>query len=218
MFAAKKHFNKISAGVFVLLLVLVVIISLTDANVSASLIREGGVVETLSAIGYFVCLLFFMLFCRHVKGYWSFAYLLLCMGLRELDLHHSFSKWSITSIPFWFDAEISIYLKLVIAGNLSLLIFSAVIVVKNYYKEFVSGLKLKEPTSVGVCCGLIVGMLSQAVDDLYKEIEKLKIGPSFNDAMWVLEECMEFGIPIFFFIAILAVKSGFSNNAGILEG
>ena len=103
-----KHSNVIYASVFVFLLVLIVCASFTNAHVKGFVIGEGSVVETLSAIGYFVCLLFFMLFCRHVKGYWSFAYLLLCMGLRELDLHHSFSKWSITSIPFWLNAEISI--------------------------------------------------------------------------------------------------------------
>jgi len=104
-------FNKICAGVVVLVIGLTVYISLTDGHVRISLIREGGLIETLSAIGYFVCLLLFMFFARHVKGYWSFAYLLLCMGLRELDLHHSFSKWSITSTKFWLNTEINISLK-----------------------------------------------------------------------------------------------------------
>ena len=192
---------------FVLLLLLIVWTSLIDSHVRAFVIKEGSIVETLSAIGYFVCLLFFMLFCRQVKGYWSFAYLLLCMGLRELDLHHSFSKWSITSTKFWLNPEISISLKSISAGILSLLIISAVDVVKKYYRDFFSGLRLKEPTSVGICCALIVGMLSKAADDLYKGIEKLNIGPFFADTMWALEEWMELGIPIYFFIAILSVRS-----------
>jgi len=204
MYQGKKHFNKICAAVFALVIVLIVCLSLTDSHVRVSLIREGGLIETLSVIGYFSCLLLFMLFARHVKGYWSFAYLLLCMGLRELDLHHSFSKWSITSTKFWLNTEISISLKLIAAGILLLLISSAVNVIKKYYQNFILGLKLKEPTSICVCCGLIAGFLSKIADDSYKKIEELNIGPNFTDAVWVLEECMELGIPIFFFIAIIA--------------
>lgn len=213
----KKYFdNKISICVFVLLLVLVVFISLTDANVRVSLIKEGGLIETASAIGYFVCLLFFLLFCRHVKGFWSFAYLLLCMGGNELGLPN-FTKNSITGIRFWLNAEISISLKLISAGILSLIIISAIDVVKKYHHCFVSNLKRKEIISVNVFFALIAVLLSQTIDNLFKEIEKLSIGQYFTDLVWVLEECIELGIPIFLFIAILAIISDTFNKAGNSE-
>ena len=104
--------------------------------------------------------------------------------------------------------EINIFLKLISAGILLLLLISAVNVAKKYYHNFILGIKLKEPTSISVCCGLAAGLLSKVADNSFKPIQKLNIGAYYAETVLVLEECLELGIPIFFLMAIIAYISG----------
>ena len=74
-------------GVILLLPFLLTIwLDVLPTDQAMSIIREDGPVENLSAAGYFVCALLTLLLAGRLRFPLVFIFLLVSLGLRELDL------------------------------------------------------------------------------------------------------------------------------------
>ena len=67
-------------------------------------IEEGGVIETLSVFGYFLCVLLMLLKGKwpYIKKYNYFLILVILLGFRELDFHKRFTTMGIFKSKFYF--------------------------------------------------------------------------------------------------------------------
>ena len=78
-------------------------------------IEEGGVIETLSVFGYFLCVLLILLKGKwaYIKKYNYFLILIILFGLRELDFDKRFTTMGILKSKFYLSNSVPVTEKLI---------------------------------------------------------------------------------------------------------
>lgn len=184
----------------VLLLMLFLLSLFLEGNERDLLIREGGIVESASWLGYILCAVF-MLFKGNVaylkKYYYLFVYIIFFM-LRELDFHTKFTTMGIFKIKFYVSDTVPIMEKFFGVMVILLLLIAGFIMIYRHSKNFFFSLKNKSLVSSGV---LIVGFLLGAtmiLDGISRKLEVLGVHVSNDILIHVnaLEEILELGIPV----------------------
>ncbi|MGB0416121.1 MAG: hypothetical protein ACPGKS_04685 [Coraliomargarita sp.] len=168
-------------------------------------IREHGVVEMGTVIGYGIFLLLYAYFIR-LKGTLAAPILASLMMFRELDFHSAFTTMSITKSRFFLSGEVPLYEKL-IAGLVWILVIYCVIRVGLYFfKPALNALKRGRAYAwAGVACA-VNAALGKAMDGLGRKLASIgiEIGDAHNKYWGAYEEVIEMGIPIYMCLAVVA--------------
>ncbi len=187
---------------------LVVILELIDLPLKNAIIKEGGIVESLSAIGYFVCII--LLVCQGWKkeerqSYWYTNLLLLILGLREFDFHCRFTTMGITKTKFYVSPDVPVMEKIIGAGVTFLFLYLIIYLIKKHFKDMLSAIKQMEPYAIGICFGILFMCLSKTLDALGSNLASIGviIGYELELIAISVEEILELGIPLMFIIAIM---------------
>jgi len=95
-------------GVVLLLLVIYALTFSLDASGRDFWLSEGGVVESLSALGYFVCAALMLLMggWHYVKKYHYVFMLVMLFGMRELDFDKRFTTMGIFKSKFYASSDV----------------------------------------------------------------------------------------------------------------
>lgn len=169
------------------------------------LLKEGGIIETLSALGYFVCILYVIFKGRlsFLKEHYYFVVLLLSLGARELDFHNRFTTMSVTKIRFFTSPDVPLTEKLICTLIIFFLAFMVYRIISSHYKTFIDGVKKREVVSIGVLLVFACMVLSKSLDGATRKFKS--IGIDISDwsgfAFSAGEEVLELGIPILIFIS-----------------
>ncbi|MPV86983.1 hypothetical protein [Ostreibacterium oceani] len=188
-------------GVVTLLLVLLIVISMVlGLHQEAGWIGENGIIETLSASGYFVCVLLMFVKGRwaYIKRYHYWLLLMVFFALRELDFDKQFTSAGILSSKLYVNASVPMLEKLIGLLVIGLLIFCLVAIIKHHMSTFYSAVKQGEFMALG---GLfVVGLLvfSKILDGLTRNLADIGVIVSQQTAQLIelTEETTEFFIPM----------------------
>lgn len=187
-----------------------------------SLVAEDGPVETVTALGYAASALL-------VIGIWlagapvtvppvSAAIILLAMGAREMDLHHTPWTMSISKIRFYTSAEVPMLEKLLAVAILAMILWSIWQFARAGLRSFVSGLTRPDPAAWAVLIAVGLVPLSKLFDGLGRNLRSLGLTAETGTLLEFnkIEELLELGIPLFVLAAIacflVAVRNGKSAS------
>jgi hypothetical protein len=188
------------------LLSFIVILQYVDLAVRDHLIEEGGLVESISAIGYFVCAICLSTNKTKIKDHIYLIIILIGFGLRELDFHTRFTSMGIFNIKFYFSQSIPGLEKLIGIFIILICIYIVVNIMRIYFFDFMIGLKRIEPHSIGIMLGVLFLCVSKSLDGLSRKLDFIGIVAASDIIKLAndMEEILELGIPIMFLIAIEA--------------
>jgi hypothetical protein len=188
----------VAAMVFLLLLFVVMIT--IDEDSRELLVMEGGSVETLTAVLYFVCFGFIMTQggLAFLKKHYYLASVSILFGLRELDFDDRFTTGTILSSSFYIREHIPFHEKII--GGIVILLCLAIgfLIVRNHLTDFLSEIKKRSPRSLGVMLTMALIVTSQTLDGLGRKLKPigLKLTPPIASYSTALEEILELGVPM----------------------
>ena len=179
-------------------------------------IKEGGVIETLSALGYFLAA--FLMIVKgewaYIKKYYYFFMLVLLFGLRELDFDKRFTTMGIFKIKFYLSSSVPLSEKLMGLFVIAALLYIIFSIVKNHYKDFFLNIKKFSPVHIGSLVIFLLLLVSKTLDGLSRKLGDLgfvmdeQLGIYFE----AIEEILELGIPLLMISTLLIYFSSESSS------
>ena len=203
----KRWFYIVWTFIFLALIFLVALAELAGPESKAAVFDEGGLVENLSAAGYFIgfILLCALMIVRRYPTAWSMAVVVLSFGFRELDFDKRFTTMGIFKSRFLTSNEVPADERIIgILVILSLLV-CAVFLLKDHLKPFLKGLREREPCALSVLFAGAALVLSKSIDGIARKLEPfgVEISESLQDFFGVLEESLETAAPCLLILAIV---------------
>jgi len=158
------------------------------------------VIETLSALGYFLSALFMMIRGKwaYIKKYYYFFILVLLFGLRELDFDKRFTTMGIFKSKFYLSSSVPWSEKLIGLLVVGLLLYIIVLIVKNHYKYFFLNLKKLSPVHIGSLLIFLLLLVSKTLDGIGRKLGDFGfvMDEQLVSYFEAIEEILELGIPL----------------------
>jgi hypothetical protein len=180
--------------------------------------REGGVIESASVFGYFLCAALMVLKGKinYLKRYHYFFVMIILFMLRELDFDKQFTTISILKKGFYVSDRVPLAEKIVGAMFITILLYVSVSILSRHSKGFFVGLRKRSPISLDALLAIALLVISKSLDGLTRRLGKLGIEVSQRIIMHAeaCEEILELGIPVAILLTLIAhlkdidVKSG----------
>lgn len=188
-------------------IILITAISALPGKIPYHTVREGGLIETLSAAGYFLFCIFILYF--NFKGIiqtrFASFFIVLLLGFRELDFHSRFTTMSIFKSRFFISPDVPPMEKSI--GTIIVLALIAYIIwyMRKVIPMFRRNLMAAKPWAISVACGVVCAVFSKGVLDGNTKMIAAVLPMLDNPRTFslILEECVELFIPIFFIRALL---------------
>ncbi|WP_163338649.1 hypothetical protein [Desulfopila sp. IMCC35008] len=185
---------------------LLVTINMLPVELAVSLVVEHGPIEMLTVIGYFIAafglvvLPFFRPGVRTVLG----GFLVLLLGLRELDFHSKFTTMGIFKSRYYLSPDVPLPEKGIVSLLMILLVIVLVYFSRTHFPGFLDGLKKKESVAVNVGLALLFAIGSKGMDSISASLHWIAALYHENPArsMQINEEVIELAIPLFLLCAI----------------
>lgn len=179
-------------------------------------IKEGGVIETLSALGYFLCALLMIVRGKwsYIKKYHYFFILVILFGFRELDFDKRFTTMGILKSKFYVSSSVPLSEKLIGLFVIAVLLYIIFSIVKNHYKDFFLNLKKLSPVHIGSLVTFLVLFVSKTLDGLSRKLGDF--GFVMDEQLVIyfeaIEEILELGIPLLMISTLLIYFSSESSS------
>ena len=205
---ANMRGNTLFAAGFLALYVLMVFgIYLLPGDLPFEMVQENGVVENLSAGGYFFfCLILLYL---HLTGVVltgpAPGFFVLLLGLRELDFHERLTTMGMFKIKFFLSTEVPWPEKMVVALLIAGILVYGVVYVRQILPGCKKALLDARPWAVSVVCGIACALISKLVLDGNSGMIAVLLPMLENPRVLsgIMEECLELFIPVFFIMALM---------------
>ena len=169
------------------------------------LFLEGGLVESATAFGFFLCAL---LIVReggeaYVRKHNYFLLLPVLLGLRELDAHKCFTTMSMTKSRFFLSPDVAVWEKVVGLAVIGLVLWIVVTIFRKHFRGFLAGLKVRSPLSISVLAMAVLTVVSKSLDGFPRKLRAIGIetGYSMSEHLAEFEEVLEMGIPVLLIFA-----------------
>ncbi len=194
------------AGLAALVLAAVVIALDILLFPAADRMREGGGVESASALLYLGPLLVTL---RHpdLGRMWMPPLLLGAMALRELDFDKRFTSEGLLSIKV-FTYDTALWEKALSVLVLATLAAALVLLLRRRAGAFLRNLARRRHWALYLAAGLALTVVSKSIDGLGRKLEPwgIDLAAAVNDRAGQIEEALELGIPVFLLMAALAAR------------
>lgn len=184
----------------------VMMLQMTPSEMTKAWTEESGPVETLSAVGYFVCAsIMAVCFGRELRRRWCLPLVVVLMGLRELDFHSRMTTMSFTKIRYFTSSQVPLTEKIIVVFVLALVAWAGWRLLKNHGRIFWEGLKARSFVAIGVLLGIIFAVVAKKLDGLPRKLRSLNLGTPEEMARLAqnMEEVLKLGIPVMFTVALL---------------
>lgn len=173
---------------------------------SELLLKEGGVVENLSAIGYLLCIFFLFYVGRatSLSSHWYLYVILLAMALRELDFDKRFTATGVLKSKFIVADDVGLVAKVIGSTIVLFVLWSVFIWIRNHGKQFIQGVVQLQSSSWAAGFAMFFVVFTKSIDGLARKLEPLgiQVSTELNVLSSRTEEIFELGIPITLFCAI----------------
>ncbi len=186
------------------------------------LIDEGGVIESLSAIGYLACLLLAMFAGKwtYIRRYNYFLILIASFGLRELDFDKRFTTMGLLKTDFYLSSNVPLIEKLIGLVVVAILAYSVVCIIRNHSKGFASKVMKLSPVHIGVLITIMLLVLTKSIDGIRKKLAIIGISLSKDSykIFMVIEEVLELGIPLMILAVYIIYFSSQASDSEASRG
>ncbi len=177
------------------------------ADIQKVIIREGGFIETASAVGYLLCviLMFALWGVRASLNKWYFSAILILFACRELDLDkRGFTEGLLKSRQYIGDT-VPLLERAGSAIILIAILLTIATLVRGETRVFLRGLRQKSPAAFAVLAGIVFIGIFKTLDGLARKLEPfgINIGEQASQMASTAEEIGELGIPVMFAMAII---------------
>jgi hypothetical protein len=200
------------------LLLLFLLYIFLDENNRNLFLKEGGLIESATNLGYFFCVALIVYQGRfaYIKRYYYIFLLIIFFMLRELDFDTRFTTTGIFKIRFFTSTTVPLLEKIVGVMLMLLLIYIIVTIIHRHLKVFLLNLKKQDTISIGVLMTCVFLAVSAFCDGLDRKLKGLGIAISHQTSLQAtaVEEIVELGIPIIIFFTLSAYfrKNKFLQN------
>ena len=152
----------------------------------------------------------------YLKRYHYAVLLVIFFMLRELDFDKKFTTMGVLKSKFYVSPVVPVAEKAIGAMVIALLIYAAVQSIRRHARGLVHGLRRDCVVSLGVFLVGVFLVVSKSLDGIARKLNDIGIGISAqtSDVSAVIEEVLEFGIPL---ILMLAAAAFFKNGARAVE-
>jgi hypothetical protein len=202
---SRKGYYRVYGSTLLGLTALTAFLQFAGGDFTDAAISEGGPIESLSALGYFMGVIL-LGFIRKPSSYPYLIVILVLMGFRELDFHNRFTTLSLSKITFYVSPEVSLLEKMLGVILIMLILYVLVRLAGAHFSDFITALKRKEPPALGVCLGIGLIVFTKTLDGLARKLASVGMTMSnhLEQLTIITEEVFELGIPLMFIIAIIA--------------
>ncbi len=181
------------------------------------ILSEGGIIETLSAFGYFVCAAVIVHIGRwqYVKSHYFFFFVSTLMGLRELDFDKKFTTLGIFKSRFYLGDQVPLTEKLIGLAVVSFIAFNLYMIYKRYIKESAfnfKNLNIYQSISASI---IIVALIAKTLDGFSRKMKSFNINVNEEISIMAstLEEIMELSIPCLMTFAFIHFFRSTQNDS-----
>jgi hypothetical protein len=202
-----KFFTAVWAALLVGAVVLVVASELVSPETKDFMFKEGAIIESVSAIGYFVAaLLLFIQILKRMPNRWSSFLIVLFFGLRELDFDKRFTTMGIFKSRFYSSSHVPVLEKLIGLLIILALFACAYFLIKKYFHPFMTGLKRGGGIAWSV---LFIGgalAVSKTIDGIGRKLEPFGVETTemVDRLTSSIEEVMELGASLLLLVVVIA--------------
>ncbi len=196
----------VASGMLILLLFLLSL--LLEGSARDFLIEEGGLIESASAFGHFLCvaIILYKGGLSYLKQYHYVVLLIIFFMLRELDFHAKFTTMGIFKTRFYISDSVLLVEKIVGVMVILLLLYFIFKMVHRHSREFLLGLKNYSVVSIGIFMAIVLIVVSKSLDGLCRKFKEfdVEISKQINMHLTALEEILELGLPIILILTVIA--------------
>lgn len=206
---------KIYSGLAVItipLFILFLILNFLPKQTGMALVREGGLIENVSVIGYFVGVAIAIIIAARMKwpaGY-SIGIIMMLLAFRELDFDTRFTTRGILSISFYLNPVVGTLERIIVILIMLLLSAFLFMFLKKYTLAFMDGLRRGVPYFITASAGIISLPLSYYIDGGFEWLDNM--GQGYRSLF--IEEPLEMAIPFFFILAMIQFYINVKNQEG----
>ncbi len=205
--------------IVIALLIISVVMALSfafDVHESPFWLEEGGVIESLSAIGYFVCEFYMLLKggWGYIKSYGYFFVLIILFGFRELDFHKKFTSMGLLKSKLYVTDTVPLHEKVIGLLLIAILVYILFSIFRRHGKSFLKNIKHLSSVHLGALATILLLVVSKSIDGLGRKLKAFGIVLENQSYIYfeTVEEVLELGISIMI-MATLIIFFSRHNNA-----
>ncbi|MEM7170793.1 MAG: hypothetical protein AAF530_11525 [Pseudomonadota bacterium] len=168
---------------------------------------EHGIAESLSAFGYFACVLVMGGYggSAFLKRNWFLAVILIAFCARELDFDKAFTAEGVLKSRFLMSPDVSLQAKIVAYTILAFVLWCGLLALKNHGPRFWQALRHRslDPGHWCILLPIILLGVAKTVDGLGRKMKSigLEVTQETEIISHYAEESMELAAPILFIVA-----------------
>ncbi|MEM5542569.1 hypothetical protein WNY61_07440 [Sulfitobacter sp. AS92] len=171
-----------------------------------TLLAEGGFYESLSVVGYLLCIAALIWTLRGaVLRVWYLPLVLAVMAARELDLDKSLFTRGLFKARQYTGDDVPLGERLVAALILAIIICAILLMLWRHVRPFLAALFQGRAWAGAVLLGIGFTVAYKLLDGIARKLAPLgiEISADAERTAFVVEEIGELGIPVMFLAAIL---------------
>ncbi|WP_411975716.1 hypothetical protein [Sulfitobacter faviae] len=183
-----------------------VVVNGLPAATQTTLLAEGGFYESLSVVGYILCILALIWTLRGaVLRVWFLPLVLAVMAARELDLDKSLFTRGLFKARQYTGEGVPLGERLIAGLILALIVTAILLMLWRHARPYLTALFRGRAWAGAVLLGIGFTIAYKLLDGIARKLAPLGIEVSADAerTAFVVEEIGELGIPVMFLVAIL---------------
>ena len=183
-----------------------VVVNGLPAATQTTLLAEGGFYESLSVVGYILCILALVWTLRGaVQRVWYLPLVLAVMAARELDLDKSLFTRGLFKARQYTGEGVPLGERLIAGLILALIVTAILLMLWRHARPYLTALFRGRAWAGAVLLGIGFTVAYKLLDGIARKLAPLGIEVSADAerTAFVVEEIGELGIPVMFLAAIL---------------
>ena len=183
-----------------------VVVNGLPAATQTTLLAEGGFYESLSVVGYILCILALVWTLRGaVQRVWYLPLVLAVMAARELDLDKSLFTRGLFKARQYTGEGVPLGERLIAGLILALIVTAILLMLWRHARPYLTALFRGRAWAGAVLLGIGFTVAYKLLDGIARKLAPLGIEVSADAerTAFVVEEIGELGIPVMFLVAIL---------------
>ena len=186
-----------------------------DSATAERLTREGNLIENLTVVLYLGVIAYLLFVASGNRRFrYHSALVVLLFVLRELDMHRRLVSGSILNFSYYLQPSTSL-VERAIAGVVMLTCAYVLVSYVTYGRSLLSGLRNRHGYALTTAAALLILLITKLLDSasrILRENFAIILSSEVKIPMRVLEETLEFGIPLLILLACLQHKDFYSRT------
>lgn len=165
-------------------------------------LKEGGVIETVSALSYLMCAAYMLMWTGRARA-WPYIVLMVLFAMRESDFDKRFTEVGVLKGKFLFSPLVPIHQKLIGGAVILLALWVLYTIVRRDGRSFLRALRDRAVDAWGWATAIVLIVVSKGLDGLDRKLAGfgIQIDPLLDLHTGAAEEILELGIGLYIFLA-----------------